>query len=161
MPPPPKVPPRRERCGWVRTEMGSRHFYPGNHGLRYLPAFMAMFAFSHATLHANLRFSALLTLEKPVSERICRHAFPPGGARFSWSYNNVTRCYRKSYVVSCYVIPTYVDVTKLQEFYNIHTHVNVFMNFHSSHFYLFLTIVGMLFFFCNFVTLYLNRDIIL
>jgi len=70
MPPPLKVPPRRERLGWVCTETGSRGFAPSNHGLHYLPAFMAMFAFSHASFHAKLRFSAVLTLGKPVSERI-------------------------------------------------------------------------------------------
>ena len=37
--------PRRERLGWDRTEMGSRGFAPSNHGLHYLPAFIAMFAF--------------------------------------------------------------------------------------------------------------------
>jgi len=49
-------------------EMGARRFAPSNHGLHYLPTFMAMFAFSHASFHAKLRFSAVFTLEKPVSE---------------------------------------------------------------------------------------------
>ena len=124
MPPPSKVPPRRERWGWDRTEMGSRRFAPSNHGLHSLPAFIAMFDFSHVFLHAKLRFSALLTLEKPVSERMYAHAFPPGEGEILVRLQEVTMGYNKSYIASCFIITTYAEVTKLQEIHNIHVHVN-------------------------------------
>ena len=38
MPPPPKVPPRRERWGWDRTETALRHFLPSNRRLLYFTA---------------------------------------------------------------------------------------------------------------------------
>jgi len=89
MPPAPEVPPRRERWGRDRTEMGSRweqggvvtwarrgrdgidmgvrHFLPRNHGLRYLPALIAVFVFSHAVSHAVLQKCIILMHKKPVS----------------------------------------------------------------------------------------------
>ena len=70
-----------------------------------------------------------------------------------------TGSYNKNYFVNCFIITTYVNVTKLQDFHSIHVHVNALMNFFIHHFFLFLTIVSMLYFFCNYVTFYLNRDI--
>ena len=63
------------------------------------------------------------------------------------------------YAINSYGLITCAEVTKLQDFYSIYTHVNVLMNFSLPFQFIVFTIVCMLFFFCNFVTLYLNRDI--
>jgi len=134
MPPPPKVPPRRERWGWDRTEMAPRHFVPSNHGLHYLPAFIAMFAFSHATHHAIFGFCEFLTPEKQALLRIFRLHFPPVSARV-WSLPLlVTRGYRQLQSKSCRKLLYCNNLRrsyKLQKIYGIHVHVNTHEFFHE------------------------------